>query len=103
MPREPEPHEPLVVERSGEVFEELDSPLVDLDELVEGRQDSSNPLLSLKRGKREHERAECLGVCVRLSCAPGLRDDEALVSGRLDDVPYESRVDTWANSEPNQV
>ena len=36
MPRKPEMHEPLPVERSNEILQQLDPPLVDLDQFVEG-------------------------------------------------------------------
>lgn len=38
-------HEPLPVERSSEILQQLDPPLVDRDQFVEGGEDGPNPAL----------------------------------------------------------
>lgn len=53
MPRKPEPHKPLAVERPSEILEGLDPALVDLDELVEHAHHHGNPLLSSKGRQRD--------------------------------------------------
>ena len=55
VPRKAEVHEPLPVERPSEILEQLDPPLVDLDQLVEGGEDGGDSALGSYRREQYWE------------------------------------------------